>query len=130
MFVDASAIVAMIKPEEDGEALSAKLERSDRRLTSPIAVLEAVISLSRQKGVPSPVAETLVLALLKRNKVAIRPIEAETGALAVEAHTRYGQGSGHPARLNLGDCFAYAMARQHGVRLLYKGNDFAATDLA
>ena len=50
--------------------------------------------------------------------------------LALGAFDRFGKGSGHPARLNLGDCFAYAMAKQHGVPLLYKGDDFSQTDLA
>lgn len=49
--------------------------------------------------------------------------------LALAAFERFGKGSGHPAQLNLGDCFAYAIAKRHGIKLLYKGNDFSQTDL-
>ena len=66
---------------------------------------------------------------LQRSNVETLPITAETGSLALDAFERYGKGR-HPARLNFGDCFAYAMAKQHGVPLLYNGEDFAQTDLA
>ncbi len=59
----------------------------------------------------------------------IVPITAEIGRMAVEAFARFGRGN-HPARLNLGDCFAYACARNLGVPLLFKGTDFSQTDIA
>jgi ribonuclease VapC len=59
-----------------------------------------------------------------------RPITPDIGEAALAALARYGKGMGHPAQLNLGDCFAYAMAKRHGVPLLYKGDDFSHTDLA
>ena len=62
--------------------------------------------------------------------IATLPIDRTRRHAALAAYARYGKGSGHPARLNLGDCFAYAMAKQHGVPLLYKGDDFSQTDLA
>ena len=62
--------------------------------------------------------------------VKFKVADSTTGDLALEAHLRFGKGSGHPARLNMGDCFAYAMAKQHGVPLLYKGDGFAQTDVA
>lgn len=55
---------------------------------------------------------------------------ADTATLVLDAFDRYGKGRGHPARLNMGDCFAYAMARQRGVPLLFKGDDFGQTDIA
>ncbi len=58
------------------------------------------------------------------------PIGEREAVLALEAFTQYGKGRQHPARLNMGDCFAYACAKSHGARLLYKGKDFAETDLA
>ena len=58
------------------------------------------------------------------------PIGEETGNHAIDAFARYGKGKGHPAQLNLGDCFSYAVAKEQGVGLLYKGDDFLRTDLA
>ncbi len=98
-------------------------------LTSPIAVFEASLAVNRAEAKGIERAEDVVLTLLRRSDIAILPIDETTGAMAIAAHARYGKGSGHPARLNLGDCFAYAMAKQHGVPLLYKGDDFAQTDL-
>jgi ribonuclease VapC len=88
------------------------------------------MSLGKQKRMPARQAQFEVVEFLSRSGASIRAIDESTGNLAIEAHGRYGKGSGHPARLNLGDCFAYAMAKQHGVPLLYKGADFSQTDLA
>jgi ribonuclease VapC len=130
MFVDASVIVAIIRPESDGAVLSTKLEGASSRITSPLAVVEAVLSLGKQKRMPVGKARAEVLLLLDRASIVLHSIDEEAEELAIDAHARYGKGSGHPARLNLGDCFAYAMAKQHGVPLLYKGDDFSLTDLA
>jgi ribonuclease VapC len=130
MFVDASAIVAIIKPEPEGPRLSAALETVRAAITSPLALVESVMSLSQQKKLSPQVAQAEVMNLLTRAHVVVEAIDARTAELAIEAHSLFGKGSRHPARLNLGDCFAYAMAKQHGVPLLYKGNDFAQTDLA
>lgn len=130
MFVDASVIVAILKPEADGQALSGRLERSQTPMTSPIAVVEAVMSLARQMRVPPQAARAEVMRLLQRGGVSIQSVDEAAGAFAIDAHARFGRGSGHPARLNLGDCFAYAMAKRHGMPLLYKGDDFIHTDLA
>jgi ribonuclease VapC len=101
-----------------------------RRLTSPIAVFETVLAVTRVHAGDSRRARHLLTNLLDSAQISIVPIDAEAATAALEAHARYGKGSGHPARLNMGDCFAYAMAKQHGVPLLYKGDDFAETDLA
>ena len=63
-------------------------------------------------------------------RVVIQPIRPETAHVALEAFARYGKGRGHPARLNLGDCFIYAQAKAGGASLFYKGNDFSRTDIA
>jgi ribonuclease VapC len=130
MFVDASALMAILKPESDGPRFAAKLEQSDEPMTSPIAVLETVMSLGQQKAIPPHIAYAEIVKFLTRAGVGIHAVDQRTGELAVDANAAFGKWSGHPARLNLGDCFAYAMAKQHGVPLLYKGADFAQTDLA
>jgi ribonuclease VapC len=129
MFVDASALSAILLGEKEAESLTRRLERAETRYTSPLAVFEAALAISRVHARGAG-AEMRVRAFLRRAEVSILSIRDETVSLALEAHARFGKGHGHPARLNLCDCFAYAMARQHGMPLLYKGDDFAQTDLA
>jgi len=130
MFVDASALVSILVEEDDADLLAAALESAEGRFTSPVAVYETVIAVNRIHAGGLSLAQSRVRALLDRADIADRVIEGQTASIALDAHARYGKGSGHPARLNLGDCFAYAMAKQHGAPLLYKGTDFALTDLA
>ena len=75
-------------------------------------------------------AEELVSDVLAAAKIEVIPITEEIGRAALDAFERYGKGRGHPAQLNMGDCFAYGAARVLGVPLLYKGDDFASTELA
>jgi ribonuclease VapC len=130
MFLDASAIVAIIAREPGYKPLLDRLEQAAEAISSPIAVWEAAIALSRIGG-QSPVTEAnRVRDLLSQVDATIMPVTEETGHAAVLAFQRYGKGTGHPAQLNLGDCFAYAMARTLDIAFLYKGDDFAQTDLA
>jgi ribonuclease VapC len=130
MFVDASALVAILTEEVGAEVLSERLESGQDLITSPIAVFETIASVARKGHLPPEATAIDVHAFLAGAGIATVDVDEGAGAGAVAAHARYGKGSGHPARLNLGDCFAYAMAKQYGVPLLYKGNDFAQTDLA
>ncbi len=129
MFVDASAIVAILNNEPEAEAFLGILDSQDGFITSPLAVLEAVIRMASVMGESVDKARALVEEFLQEAEIAIHPVDADVGRLAMAAFDRYGKGR-HPARLNFGDCFSYAMARHHRVGLLYKGNDFAQTDLA
>lgn len=129
MVVDASAIVAMFA-EEDGYALTRRLYAAPRRVTHPISVYESAIAIGRLKNVELGVARDRVSQFLALAGIELLPLgEAETIA-ALDTHARYGRGRGHPARLNMGDCFSYACARLRGLPLLYEGDDFAKTDLA
>ena len=67
--------------------------------------------------------------LLREAQIVIEPVTEAQARIARDAYRDYGRGSGHPARLNFGDCFAYALARETGERLLFKGDDFAHTDV-
>jgi ribonuclease VapC len=131
MFVDASAIAAILLEEADAAMLADRLEnaRSDGCVTSPLGVFEATLAIARNHKGDVARARAVVLAFLQDAGVRVVPINEETAGRAIDAHERFGKGR-HRARLNFGDCFAYAMARQHGVPLLYKGDDFALTDLA
>ena len=130
MFVDASALVAIITGEPEAKALASRLNGARSRITSPIAVFETIAALSRERRGDFGMLEIDLREFLAESKILVLPLSENTGWDAAEVHLRYGKRSGHPARLNMGDCFAYAMAKQHDVPLLYKGDDFALTDLA
>jgi ribonuclease VapC len=130
MFVDASAIVAILTREPEADALADVLESARSPITSPIAVFEAVLGVCRKRHASveeagEDVREFLGVAGVRA--VSITETEAET---ALAAFSRYGRGRGHPAQLNLGDCFAYAMAKNHRTALLFKGEDFGKTDIS
>jgi ribonuclease VapC len=139
-YLDASVIVAILGRERDREHLLARLEASPRPfLVSPPGVFEAVISLAAKKardshkvldaGLITAAQSSVVqfIADIGATEVTVTPA---IGQAAIEAAKRYGRAVGNPAALNFGDCFAYACAKEHGAALLYKGSDFAQTDLA
>ncbi len=129
LFVDASAMVAIIAEGPEHDRLVTEAVESAPALWSPMACWETVAALShsRQMDVAQArqeaglVAEALGLTLV--------PIGQREMDLALDAYQQFGKGR-HPAGLNIGDCFAYACAKSHDARLLYKGDDFSKTDLA
>jgi len=129
MFVDASAVVAILAEEEDGPTLLETLDLGGRSYTSPMAAYEAVLALARVGRVAIVDVAALVDDFIQRLEIETIPITPEIGSLAIQAFARFGRGN-HPARLNMGDCFAYACARSLGVPLLFKGDDFSQTDIA
>lgn len=128
MFIDASVIVAILAGEANRLQLAAELDRDENRMSSPVALFEAVLGLSKTLG-GSQRALQAVEDFVDKLDVIIAPVEQALLPRLVETHLRYGKGSGYPAQLNMGDCFSYAMAKRAGVKLLYKGDDFARTDL-
>ncbi|MGE0714932.1 MAG: type II toxin-antitoxin system VapC family toxin [Alphaproteobacteria bacterium] len=130
MFVDASALLAILLQEPDADSIADALERAPRLLTSPIARYETVAALTARKTMPVSVAQERLLALLYEAGIETMEIDEEVGLLALRAFERYGRGRGHPAQLNMGDCFAYACAKARRIGLIYKGDDFSRTDLA
>lgn len=128
MFVDASAIIAILVEEDDAASLTKRLEQGVAACTSSVAIYEAVLGVARVRNVPILAALTILDRFLEQAAVRVISITPEIGRGAVSACERYGKGR-HPARLNMGDCFAYACARALDVPLLYKGNDFVQTDI-
>jgi ribonuclease VapC len=128
IFVDASALCAILAVEDDAKALLDRLQAAERRMTSPLAIWETVTSLQRLVGRSHEETERGVQSFMSLMGIAVLSIEPEMTALALDAFRRYGK-SRHPAALNFGDCFAYACAKHHKVPLLCKGNDFAQTDV-
>ena len=129
MFLDASAMIGIIAMEDDGSSLAGRLARSPQVHTSAVAIFEAAVGLARIANAPVADALTLVERFLTETKATIAVIDHQTTSLAVEAFDRFGKGR-HSAGLNMGDCFAYACAKSNQAKLLYKGKDFAKTDLA
>lgn len=139
MFIDASAIISILRGEADADALIQKLAWSSTQAhVSPLVVYEAVNGLARAKSrknaKPTPElleqAEAAIAAFTRGLGAKEMPVTPEIGKIALEASRRFGKSVGHKADLNFGDCFAYACAKSAGIPLLYKGNDFALTDLA
>lgn len=128
MFVDASAIVAVIAREDGWMSLSEKIDGSADPIVSPLVLWEAVTALSREAAVSVEAAEAMVAGFVAQSGARIVEIDEVIGKLAIAAFRRFGKGR-HPARLNFGDCFAYACARHLGVPLLFNGNDFRLTDI-
>jgi ribonuclease VapC len=128
MFVDASALVALITAESDADALAARLNATSVRMTSAVAIYEATLAIARKHSWTTDEAKALALDFLVLTSIEIMPISGAEADAALEAHERFGKGR-HPARLNIGDCFAYACAKTHGLPLLFKGDDFAKTDI-
>jgi ribonuclease VapC len=128
MFVDASALVAILVGEAEAREFALRLRRASVRYTSAIACYEAALAISRIRRVVPTYAQSLVERLIAGIPIQTIPVTADIGRLAVEAFARFGRGN-HPAQLNMGDCFAYACARSLGVPLLCKGDDFPRTDI-
>ena len=128
MFVDASAIVAILAREGEGPAFEARLDQPGPTSTSPVAIYEAVLGIARVLNVSIAVAQAEVDNFVAESGAQIIPITAEIGRGAIRAFERYGRGR-HPARLNMGDCFAYACARSLDMPLLFKRDNFAQTDI-
>lgn len=128
MFVDASALTAILTNEHDARNLAARLAERKRRITSPLAVWEATLAVSRRLNIDLSQAEDQVERYLTLADIVVVPLAPETRTIALAAYARFGK-SRHKAGLNFGDCFAYACARHASVPLLYKGDDFAETDI-
>lgn len=126
MIVDASAILAILLDEVDGSALSETLLASeDRHVMSPVNYLEAAVKIDSP---PHRAKSEDLDPLLKVHDISLAFITPEQAQLAREAYRRYGKGN-HEAKLNLGDCFAYALSKARNEPLLFKGEDFRHTDV-
>jgi len=124
--IDTSAIVALALGEPERDAITQVIQTSDKILISTVTVLEARMVIHGRRGQRAVVLVDDLLRLPVFEMVA--PGKEETDA-AYAAFVAFGKGSGHPAGLNFGDVFSYALARVRNLPLLYKGNDFAQTDI-
>jgi ribonuclease VapC len=125
MVIDSSVVVAIVFRETDALLLANRIAEDDVRLMSAASYLETGIVVD---GAPNKAKGDVLDFVLQRLHIQIEPVTPEQARLAREAYRRYGRGN-HPARLNFGDCFAYALAKATGEPLLFKGDDFARTDI-
>ena len=123
MVIDTSAITG----ELDSRAFRAAIKSAPSPLMSSVTLLETQIVLFARGG---PNAIATLDELIERAGVATIPFDEPLAAAAFDAYKRYGKGQGHKAQLNIIDCAAYALAKSRNLPLLFKGNDFAATDIA
>ena len=125
MIVDTSAIIAILKDEEDAPAIGAVLSRSRNCRMSAVSYVEAGVVVD---GSRNPVLSRRFDDLLRDVEVSLEPVTLNQAWIARAAYRDFGKGR-HRAGLNFGDCFAYALAKEKGEPLLFKGDDFCHTDV-
>lgn len=126
MIIDTSALVAILRDEPEAEICARAIESAAERRVSAVNFVEAAVVID---GSRDPIASRRFDDLLREARVLIEPVTEIQARLARDAYRDFGKGSGHPARLNFGDCFAYALAKVTGEPLLFKGDDFTQTDI-
>ena len=126
MIIDTSALVSILDQEPEAERLAHAIATASERMLSAANLVETGIVMQVRRGDEAVRDLDLLLAKLK---IEIIAVSAKQANLARKAFQRFGRGR-HPARLNFGDCFAYALAKDSGAPLLFKGEDFPKTDIA
>lgn len=130
MFIDSSVFVAILSGEEDGRHWLGRIETAPLKMTSSVVVLETVMRLSSKLRATPADVEIALWQFFDQVGVTITPIDEPEARTAIQAFSEFGKGRGHPAQLNIADCLSYACAKNLKVPLLYKGDDFARTDMA
>ena len=126
MILDTSAIIAILRAEPEAERFAQAIEDANDCRISAVNYVEAAAVID---GSRDPVASRRFDDLLHAAQVIVEPVSEAQAHIAREAYRDFGKGSGHPASLNLGDCFAYALAKALAEPILFKGDDFPHTDL-
>ena len=126
MIVDTSALIAILRDEPEAPACAQAIENAAVRRISAVNFLEAAIVID---GSRDPIASRRFDELISVAELVVEPVTETQARIGREAYRDFGKGSGHPAQLNFGDCFAYALAKVTGEPLLFKGNDFVRTDV-
>ncbi len=126
MIVDTSAIVALLRGEADGAIYEDALATASTVRMSAATLVETGVVIDSARD---PVISRRLDELLTLVEAVVEPFTPEQANVARAAYRDFGRGSGHPAHLNLGDCFSYALARTTGEALLFKGDDFGHTDV-
>ncbi|HEV2281084.1 MAG TPA: type II toxin-antitoxin system VapC family toxin [bacterium] len=126
MIIDTSALLAILRDEPEAAACAEAIQRADGRRLSAVSFVEAATVID---GSRDPVASRGFDDLLREARISIDPVTEAQARMARDAYRDFGRGSGHPAQLNFGDCFSYALAKNTDEPLLFKGRDFVHTDV-
>lgn len=126
MIIDTSALLAILRDEPGAPACAQAIERAMVRRISAGSFLETAIVIDASGD---PVSSRRLDEFFEVASIVIEPVTAEQARIGRDAYRDFGRGSGHPARLNYGDCFAYALARVTREPLLFQGSDFGHTDI-
>ncbi|MBI3706870.1 MAG: type II toxin-antitoxin system VapC family toxin [Proteobacteria bacterium] len=126
MIIDTSALIAILRDESDAPACARAIESAASRRVSAANYVEAAAVID---GSRDPVASRRFDELFRVAQLVIEPVTEAQARIARDAYRDFGRGSGHPAKLNFGDCFAYALAKAMSEPLLFKGDDLAHTDI-
>jgi ribonuclease VapC len=126
MIIDTSALLAILRDEPEAPSYARAIEDATSRRLSAANFVETAAVID---GTRDPIASRRFDDLLREAQVAIEPVTETQARIARAAYRDFGKGSGHPAKLNFGDCFAYALAKVKDEALLFKGDDFSRTDI-
>jgi ribonuclease VapC len=126
MALDTSAVIATITNEQDSPLFREAMLGAENLSISSVAVLETKLVLFARLG---PAAVNLFDELIEKAGIVVAPFDDEMARVAFDAFRRFGKGQGHPAQLNIVDCAVYALAKVRSQPLLFKGDDFARTDI-
>lgn len=128
-YVDSSVLVAIAAAEPDGEEMAELCRTCSRLVTSPISQVEAALATGRIFDRDYAFGAAQVSGVIASLRIEVVDVPADIADAVMEAYLGFGKGTGHPAQLNFGDCFSYAMAKRLNTPLLFKGGDFSKTDL-
>jgi ribonuclease VapC len=126
MIVDTSALIAILKNEPEAESFSQAIEAAKAVRISAATYLETHIVVD---GYKNPILKARLEEIFENPGIQVEPVTFEQAKIARLAYRDYGRGSGHPANLNFGDCFSYALAHDKREPMLWKGDDFGHTDI-
>jgi ribonuclease VapC len=126
MIIDTSALVAILRDESEAKDCAIAIERAAACRLSAASFVETALVID---GSRDPIVSRRFDDLVKEARIVVELATEAQARIAREAYRDFGKGSGHPAELNFGDCFAYALAKASGEPLLFKGDDFVHTDI-
>jgi ribonuclease VapC len=126
MIIDTSALIAILRDEPETKGCAIAVERAAARRLSAASLVETARVID---GSRDPIVSWRFDDLVKEARIVVEPITEAQARIAREAYRDFVNGSGHPAKLNFGDCFAYALAKATGEPLLFKGEDFVHIDI-
>ena len=127
MIIDTSAVIAILRSEPEATSYARVIADAAARRVSAVNFVESAVVIDASRD---PIATRRFDDFIQEANISIEPVTEIQARIARDAYRDFGKGSGHPAKLNFGDCFAYALAKTSGEPLLFKGNDFVHTDIA